>query len=246
MIQDLHAHTYYSYCGKDSPEAVVKNAISSGIELLGISDHYYGIVMNKPGFVYESDQERVNMHNNALNRYYEHIKLIAEKYKDYINVWCGVEIATLDLGCGYTLLPDGVDVSMFDFCLVEHIQKEQTKVLDVFDFIKRCGCERSGLAHVDLFDYIVTKGLDVDLFLKKMKEQNVFWELNVNYDSFHGYREHQYVKNFFGDEKLVETVKRNGIKLSVGFDGHRLEDYDADRVIDACGKLQKLSIPMIK
>ena len=27
MIQDLHSHTYYSYCGKDSPEAVIKNAI---------------------------------------------------------------------------------------------------------------------------------------------------------------------------------------------------------------------------
>ncbi len=40
MIQDLHSHTYYSYCGKDSPEAVIKNAIANGIELMGISDHY--------------------------------------------------------------------------------------------------------------------------------------------------------------------------------------------------------------
>ena len=28
MLQDLHSHTYYSYCGKDSPEDVIKNAIA--------------------------------------------------------------------------------------------------------------------------------------------------------------------------------------------------------------------------
>ena len=47
MIQDIHSHTYYSYCGKDSPEDVIKNAIASGIDIVGISDHYYGIVMSK-------------------------------------------------------------------------------------------------------------------------------------------------------------------------------------------------------
>ncbi len=43
MIQDLHAHTYYSFCGKDRPEAVVEAAIAGGIELLGICDHNYGV-----------------------------------------------------------------------------------------------------------------------------------------------------------------------------------------------------------
>ena len=117
MIQDLHTHTYYSHCGKDSPEAIVKNAISNGIELVGISDHYHGVAMNLPGFTYRSDEEKIKMHRSAVQRYYEHIKLIAEKYKDYIDVWCGIEITTLDLG--FTLLPDGVDVSMFDYCLIE-------------------------------------------------------------------------------------------------------------------------------
>ncbi|MBE7027052.1 MAG: phosphatase, partial [Ruminococcaceae bacterium] len=34
MIQDLHSHTYYSYCGQDSPEAVIQNAIKNDIELV--------------------------------------------------------------------------------------------------------------------------------------------------------------------------------------------------------------------
>ena len=67
MIQDIHSHTYYSYCGKDSPESVIINAIEKGLDVVGISDHYYGVVMNKPGFVYESDEARAIMHNNANN-----------------------------------------------------------------------------------------------------------------------------------------------------------------------------------
>lgn len=155
MIQDLHSHTYYSYCGKDSPEAVIKNAITNGLDLVGISDHYYGIVMNKPGIVYESDELKVNLHNNALKRYYEHIKSLADKYKDYIEVWCGVEITTLDQG--YTLLPDGVEISFFDYCLIENFQLPETTVDNVLDFVSRCGCKNTGFAHVDLPAYIAKK-----------------------------------------------------------------------------------------
>ena len=32
MIQDLHSHTYYSFCGKDLPEKVIETAINGGIE----------------------------------------------------------------------------------------------------------------------------------------------------------------------------------------------------------------------
>ena len=243
MIQDLHSHTYYSYCGKDSPEAVIKNAVANGIELMGISDHYYGVVMNRPGVSYDSDEHRVITHNNAVKRYFEHIKTLAEKYKDYIEVWCGIEITTVDKG--FTLLPDGVDVSMFDYCLIENFQMKESAVDDVLAFAKRCGCKRTGLAHMDLPTYIHSKGLNMDDFFKKMKEQNVFWELNVNYDSKHNYREHQYVKEFFKNSALIDAVKKGGIKMSVGFDGHQLEDYDAERVITACRRLEELSVPMI-
>lgn len=244
MIQDLHSHTYYSYCGKDSPEAVIKNAITNGIELMGISDHYYGVVMNRPGVTYESAEHRVITHNNALKRYFEHIKTLADKYKDYIEVWCGVEITAIDKG--FTLLPDGVDVSMFDYCLIENFQLQDSVIDDVLAFAARCGCKRVGFAHMDLPAYILAKGLDTDEFLGKMNKQNVFWELNVNYDSKHNYREHQYVKDFFKNTAFIDAVKKSGMKMSVGFDGHRLENYDADRVITACHRLEELSVPMIK
>ena len=37
MYQDLHSHTYYSFCGKDAPEAVVEAAIAGGLELFGLA-----------------------------------------------------------------------------------------------------------------------------------------------------------------------------------------------------------------
>ena len=99
---------------------------------------------------------------------------------------------------------------------------------------------------MDLPAYILSKGLDMNEFFGKMKEQNVFWELNVNYDSKHHFREHQYVKDFFENSALIDAVKKSGMKMSVGFDGHILEEYDADRVKTACHKLEELSVPMIK
>ena len=242
MIQDIHSHTYYSYCGKDSPEAVIINAIEKGLDVVGISDHYHGVVMNKPGFVYESDEARAIMHNNALKRYYEHIRTLAEKYKNYIEVWCGVEITTLDLG--YTLLPDGVDVSFLDYCLIENFQLPETTVDNVFDFASRCGCKRTGFAHMDLPAYIASKGLDMNDFFLKMKEENIFWEINVNFDSIHGFNEHQYVKDFFGNYKLLDTVRKSGIKLSVGFDGHRVYDYKPERIADYCKRIREMGIKM--
>jgi len=243
MIQDVHSHTYYSYCGKDSPEALIQTAIANGIELLGICDHYYGIVMNRPGVPYDSDEHRIITHNAALKRYYEHIKVLADKYKDDIEVWCGVEITTVDMG--FTLLPDGVDVSMFDYCFIENFQYPSSVIDDVLAYAARCGCKRIGLAHMDLPAYLREKGLDRDEFFQKMKEQNVFWELNVNYDSKHKFKEHEYVKRFFENEELIEAVRRSGIKMAVGFDSHVLEDYNADRIKAACQKLEELGIPMI-
>ena len=43
MRQDLHSHTYYSFCGKDTPEEIIEAAIAGGIELFGISDHAHGV-----------------------------------------------------------------------------------------------------------------------------------------------------------------------------------------------------------
>ena len=241
MIQDLHSHTYYSFCGKDSPEEVIKTATKGGIEVLGITDHNYGICVS------QTREPDVNIHKKCITRYYEHIKLLKEKYKNEIKLLCGIEIATFDPGYPWTnLLPPDVDVSIFDYCLVEHLDIEGTSVDDIFAFAKRCACPAVGIAHTDLPGYVRSKGLDLADYLKRMADENIFWEMNVNFDSIHKYNEHQYVKDFFENDELIELVRKSGVKISVGFDGHNIEDYDAERVKTACQRLEKLSIPLIE
>ena len=118
MIQDLHSHTYYSFCGKDSPGALVEAAINGGIELLGICDHNYGVEFGKkrvfkaPVDVIPNEYDGV-----SFRKYYEHINLIKEKYADRIRVLCGIEIAT-DSCRVKAPLPDTANVSFFDYCLI--------------------------------------------------------------------------------------------------------------------------------
>ena len=42
-LTDLHNHTTFSYDGQNSCEEIIENAISKGIEVIGISDHQFSI-----------------------------------------------------------------------------------------------------------------------------------------------------------------------------------------------------------
>lgn len=219
MIQDLHSHTYYSNCGRDDPEKVIKAAIEGGIELLGITDHNYGI----------GDRKR---------QYYAEMSALKEKYADKIKILCGVEIATIKNLC---ITPDE-DITFMDYCLIEHIDYPDSCLKkDIFSFAKRCGVP-AGIAHTDLFGFIDMIGAEPMEYLKKLADNNIFWEMNVNFDSIHGYREHEYVKRFCEDERQQELVHASGIKVSVGFDGHRVEDYKPERVVEMCRFLAEKNI----
>jgi hypothetical protein len=68
--------------------------------------------------------------------------------------------------------------------------------------------------------------------------------MNVSYDSIHQYREHPYVLEFFKNEEQQAIVRESGVRLSVGFDGHRIEDYLPERVADYCRRITKMGIKM--
>lgn len=246
MIQDLHSHTYYSFCGKDSPETIVEAAIEEKIEMLGICDHNYGIAHGRKTVYKSVSDELFDDYERTLKRYFEHISLIKEKYAGKIKILRGIEIATLTSQNPRLYLPSSADVSFFDYCLLEHISclGNTSTNGDIFSYAERCGCP-VGIAHTDLFEYIENLGEDAYKFLCKMAEYGIFWEINVNYDSIHGYREHEYVKNFFESSLQQTMVKESGLRLSVGFDGHRIEDYLPSRVIDVCEKIERIGIPLV-
>ena len=245
MIQDLHSHTYYSFCGKDRPETVIEAAITGGVEQLGICDHNYGIGLGRSS-LYKSEADfPFDDYGLTLRRYFDHLTLLKEKYADKINILRGIEIATT-LTRPRTALPDSADVSFFDYALVEHIHEPELSSIhgDLFSFAKRLGCPM-GIAHTDLFEFISAIGEEPLPYLCRMAEFGIFWELNVNFDSIHKYREHEYVKRFFESVEQQELIRASGLKLSVGFDGHKAHEYLPDRVKYACDKLISLNISMI-
>ena len=77
MIQDLHSHTYYSLCGKDTPEELIEAAIAGGIEVLGISDHNYGVAGERYDTICPRNDKRIKDYKRSLQRYYDHIQAVA-------------------------------------------------------------------------------------------------------------------------------------------------------------------------
>ena len=243
MIQDLHSHPYYSFCGKDDPEDVVKAAIAGGIELLGITDHNYGIGFQRiEMFFMEPKNYEGHDYGRCLKRYFDHINLVREKYADRIKVLRGIELNTLpDTNHA---LPGNCDISYYDFCLIENLDWQGTVTGgDLFGYASKLHCP-AGVAHTDLFAYAERLGVKPLDYFSRMARENIFWEMNVNYDSTHGYHEHPYVADFFSDPGKQETVRRSGVRLSVGFDGHKVEDYLPGRIKEYCDKITSLGIPL--
>ena len=80
--------------------------------------------------------------------------------------------------------------------------------------------------------------------MKRMAEANIFWEMNISYDSFHNYQEHAYMLRFFEDKEQQAIVRESGVRLSVGFDGHKVEDYRPDLVRNACQRITDMGIKL--
>lgn len=248
MIQDLHSHSYYSLCGKDNPEELIKAAIDGGIEVFGITDHNNGIGFGSKEARAASPEVVPNRYNQyALKKYYDHLGLLKEKYAGKITLLRGIELATNALNpIGKIVLPDDEDISYFDYCLIEHINFEGSITKgDLFGYAERCGCPAVGVAHTNMFAFIQSRNEDPYTYFKKMAERNIFWEMNVSFDSTHNYREHSYMLDFFKNEEQQDIVRRSGVRLSIGFDGHKVEDYLPDRIIDYNRKLTEMGIKKI-
>ncbi len=239
MLQDLHAHTYYSFCGKDDPETIVRAAVDTGLTLFGITDHNYGIGGGAHD-TFRPTGEEDSVYDAALRRYFDRLTRIRDRYKNEIRILRGIEVSTLR-GNG-TCLPGDVDISYFDYCLIEHLDMEDSITGgDPFSYADRVGC-KMGIAHTDLFRFMGARGEDPLAYLTEMGQRGIFWELNVNCDSIHGYRQHEYVHRFFASEEQQELVRRSGVEISIGFDGHKTEDYLPERVLRYCRQAEALGL----
>lgn len=79
ITRDLHTHTIYSD-GKNTPEEMVLSAIEKGLKTIGISDHSY-----------TDFDTSYCMKKEKVAEYIAEIENLKIKYKDKIEVLCGIE-----------------------------------------------------------------------------------------------------------------------------------------------------------
>lgn len=79
LLQDLHTHT--TYCdGKNTPEEMIETAIAKGLRRIGFSGHS----PSPRGEDYAMKQEKIA-------DYIAEVRALAEKYRERIEVLCGIE-----------------------------------------------------------------------------------------------------------------------------------------------------------
>lgn len=163
-LTDLHNHTNFSYDGKNTCEEIIENAISNGIEVIGICDHQFSV-------------------GSDLYRYVNKIKECKNKYSDRIKILCGLEI-----GCRPK--PNdlvAIESLPLDYCLFESLDSDRG-AMDFYEFLEwaRLFTIPKGLAHTDIFSLERKYRLDI---LKILKENNFFWELNTsgNYNYYYDF-----------------------------------------------------------
>lgn len=220
MIVDLHSHTKMSRCGRDWPTRLCDRMVEAGVDVLGITDHHYGI----EDFGYEA--------------YRSMIAHLREEYRGVLTILYGIEVCTRP---NHRLTR--TDLSEYDYCLVEDLDgAESVMGGDILGYTASFGCP-VGIAHTDLFGFAASRGYDPKEYFRALAERGVFWELNVNRDSTHAFHEHAYVKEFLASKEQQEIVRASGLCLSVGFDGHVSAEYDVERVRSMNAFLEIVGIP---
>lgn len=108
-LQNLHIHTTYAD-GSDSPEQIVLKAIEKGFDSIGFSEHTYMEFSNYP----------YQMTIEDMTKYKNEIYSLKEKYKNQIEIFCGLE---------YELFSE-VPVEGFDYLIgsVHYLDFEGKKI----------------------------------------------------------------------------------------------------------------------
>jgi histidinol-phosphatase (PHP family) len=108
-LQNLHIHTTYAD-GRDSPEEIVLKAIEKGFDSIGFSEHTYMEFSDYPYQMTVAD----------MPKYKNEILSLKEKYKNQIEIFCGLE---------YELFSD-VQADEFDYLIgsVHYLEIDGEKV----------------------------------------------------------------------------------------------------------------------
>ncbi len=241
--RDLHLHTVFSD-GKNTPEEMVLSAISKGLKVLGFSTHSYTFF-----------DERYCIAKNKISEYKDTVYALKEKYKDKINILCGVEqdYYSAESVCGYDyvigsvhyLYANGqylsIDDSAEDFkrCLDDHFGGDVYNFCEIYyktveDVVNKTNADIIG--HFDL----ISKYNDGNSFfdekhpryvaaykkaIDKLIPFNVPFEINTGAIS-RGYKSFPYP-----NADMVDYINEKGGKFILSGDSHQTDTiaYEFDK-----------------
>ena len=242
---DFHTHTYLCD-GKDTIEDIVKSACDKELKAIGFSGHSY-----------TKHAQSYCMSENDTKNYTEIINNLKQKYKDKIQIYCGIEkdyysdIDTTDfdyvIGSVHYVKKDGkyldVDLSKDDF-MNSVITYYNGSVYDfcedyfkcVADVYNKTSCNIIG--HFDLvtkfndgnalFDEADPRYIKMALdTVDKLLKNDVIFEVNTGAVS-RGYKAFAYPSRF-----ILEHILNNGGNVILSSDAHSKENlcYDFDNAI---------------
>jgi histidinol phosphatase-like PHP family hydrolase len=86
-LTDLHNHTTFSYDGTNSCEEIIENALSKGIEVIGITDHQYSI-SDIGEYIYTINECKRKYGKELTNSYFSNMESMGftkEEIFNYLN-----------------------------------------------------------------------------------------------------------------------------------------------------------------
>ncbi|MEW6709060.1 MAG: PHP domain-containing protein [Candidatus Riflebacteria bacterium] len=200
-LQNLHNHSLFSD-GACLPEEIISAAISGGLQMVGISDHFYTTK------VY-SDQSYHQWYEEFWHRYIYSLGCLKEFYSNQIKVVAGIEIdSCLYRTVGhFDRLPWKEINEGLDYVLIEYVGEASAGGAppDCLALIRKLCSLPVIIAHPDL-DYLHRK-YTLPRFFQMMKESEIALEIPSG-------RRNTWFWNRY-DCSLLE-----GLKLSIGSDTH--------------------------
>ncbi len=181
-ITDLHNHTTFSYDGVNSCEEIIENALSKGIDVIGITDHQFSI-------------------GSDIGKYIYTVNECKRKYKGKITVLCGLEIGTRPEPRDLILS----SIKNIDYCLFECLDSDNA--MDFYEFLEWSQLFKmpKGFAHTDIF-YLSQK-FEIDI-IRIMKEHNFFWEINTsgNYNYYYDFLTNPQKQKMISESKIPVSI----------------------------------------
>lgn len=226
-------HTHCFFCdGKGDPEDYIKKAISLNFHSLGFSSH-------APVHLPSS----WTMKEENLNNYVQTIKNLKEKYKDQIEIYCGLEIdyfpgisgpdspkfkeLELDYTIGSVHFMKNEDTG--EYLTVDGDEEEYARIIEVFfkGNVKAFVAEYYGLIRSMLSEHKPDIVGHLDLIRKNNKNQSYFNE-----------KEDWYRGNVI---KTLQAIKNSGVILEVNTGaiarGYLTTPYPSIWILEKCNEL---------